>query len=88
MADLLTREYADTSPPEAPRNPNRYPCVIGATPSPSEHAGRHEKPAQGNRHGLRDDRMVVMNAHETFELPIRSSTAAICQQIGLPKRAQ
>ena len=32
--------------------------------------------------------MAVMNAHETFESPIRSSTAAIHQQIGLSKRAQ
>ncbi len=32
--------------------------------------------------------MVVMNGHETLEPPIRSSTAASHQQIGLSKRAQ
>jgi len=52
MVDLLTGEYTDASPPEAPRNTNRYPCVIGATPSRSERTGRQEKPAQGNRRDL------------------------------------
>ena len=52
MIDLLAGEYADASPPEPPRNLNRCPRVIGATPPWSECTGRQEKPAQGNRHDL------------------------------------
>jgi hypothetical protein len=52
MVDLLTRECAAASRPGLPRNTNRYPCVIGATPPRSERIGRQEKSAEGNRHRI------------------------------------
>jgi hypothetical protein len=88
MADLLTRKYADASSPGSPRNINRYPCVIGATPPLGEPTDRQEKPAQSNRHPPRGDPRLAINAHGAFELPIRSSTASVHQQIGLSKHAQ